>query len=111
MLSAREFFTPYNLMLVIPVVGAAVMLMPMLYRGIVDALMPWKDLNEDEGAARAWSADERRKIIIRRNEERMANAREAWRRGDAKAPALIGRRRSDYEALGIPFPEDNSPTA
>lgn len=103
---ANEFLTPYNIMLIIPVVLAGLMLMPLLYRGLVDAVMPWRDLSADDMPTRAWTDDERRKIVARRNEERMATAREAWRRGDPNAQAMIGRRRSDYEALGIPFPGD-----
>jgi hypothetical protein len=101
---ASEFFTPYNIMLVIPVGLAGLMLMPLLYRGLADAIMPWRELTEDEIPSRAWTDEERRRMVIRRNEERMASAREAWRRGDPSATAMIGRRRSDYEALGIPFP-------
>lgn len=104
---SSEFFTPYNMMLVIPVALAGFMLMPLLYRGLADAVMPWRDLAVDELPSRVWTDDERRKMVIRRNEERMASAREAWRRGDPKAAAMIGRRRSDYEALGIAFPGDD----
>lgn len=102
-----EFFTPYNMMLVIPVGLAGLMLMPLLYRGLVDAVMPWRELSADELPSRVWTYEERRKMVARRNEERMASAREAWRRGDPNAAAMIGRRRSDYEALGIPFPGDD----
>lgn len=104
---ASEFFTPYNMMLAIPVGLAGLMLMPLLYRGLADAVMPWRELSDDALPNRVWTDEERRKMVIRRNEERMASAREAWRRGDPNAAAMIGRRRSDYEALGISFPGDD----
>lgn len=104
---ASELFSPYNIMLIIPVGLAGLMLMPLLYRGLVDAVMPWHDLTTDDLPSRAWTDEERRRMVVRRNEERMASAREAWRRGDPNAASMIGRRRSDYEALGIPFPGED----
>ena len=104
---ASELFSPYNMMLIIPVGLAGLMLMPLLYRGLVDAVMPWHDLTTDDLPSRAWTDEERRRMVVRRNEERMASAREAWRRGDPNAASMIGRRRSDYEALGIPFPSED----
>ena len=104
---ASDVFTSQNMLLIVPVGLAGLMLMPLLFRGLADAIMPWNELREEDVPVRVWSDDERRKMIIRRNEDRMASAREAWRRGDPNAPAMIGRRRSDYEALGIPFPGDD----
>ena len=105
-MAASELFSFYNLILIIPVIIAGLVLMPLLMGGFSSAVMPWKDLVEDEMPLRSWTNEERRKVLARRNEERMAAAREAWRRGDPSAVNMIGRRRSDYEALGIPYPED-----
>lgn len=101
----REFFNFETLSLVVPVAIAGFVAAPMLYKGLVDAISPWRDLVEEDAPRPQWTAEERRQLLARRNEERQAAAREAWRRGDPNATAMIGRRRSDYEALGIPFPE------
>ena len=100
-----ELFTFKNVIMIAPVAGAGLILMPLLYTGLVDAIMPWKELRADDFPEPIWTDAERGKTIARRNEARMAYAREAWRRGDPNAAAMIGRRSSDYEALGIPFPE------
>jgi hypothetical protein len=105
-MNASEIFAPENLIFIVPVVGAAVILMPLLYTGISNALVPYNELSEDSDYAKAWAQREHDRIQARRNEERRAFAREAWRQGDPNAPKLIGRRRSDYEALGIPYPGD-----
>lgn len=105
---AREFFNIETLALVVPVALAGFIAAPLLYKGLSDAIMPWRDLAEEEQPRPQWTNEERRRILTRRNEERQAAAREAWRRGDPNAAAMIGRRRSDYDALGIPFPNQET---
>jgi len=101
-----DIFKFDTLILVVPVVIGGLILMPFLLRGLTDAVMPWKDMEESASSTNAWSDSERRKVLARRSEERKAAARDAWRSGDPNAKDMIGRRRSDYEALGIPFPGD-----
>lgn len=107
MINWGSFFTLTNILLMLPVIIAGLYLMPLLYSGLVDAIMPWKEVNF-EGDTRDWKATDRRKQLDRRNSERKAAAREALRRGDPEAINLIGRRKSDFEALGIELPSANS---
>lgn len=106
MIHWNQFFTLTNFLLMLPVIAAAIYLMPMLYHSLVEAIMPWKEVNATN--EKTWNGVDRRKKMERRNAERLAAAREAWRRGDPEAANLVGRRKSDYEALGIPMPESQS---
>lgn len=106
MIHWNQFFTLTNFLMMLPVILAAIYLMPMFYHGLVEAIMPWKEVPATN--EKNWNGVDRRKQMDRRNAERMALAREAWRRGDPEAVSLIGRRKSDYEALGITMPESNS---
>ena len=99
MIHWSEFFTWANMLMMLPVIAAGIYFMPLLYKGLVDAVMPWKEVNAKPD--NRWNGVDRRKRIDRRNQERMSEAREALRRGDPDAPQLIGRRKDDYEILGV----------
>lgn len=93
-------------MLWVPVFFIGGLVMRFAYGSLTDALIPWKDIDPEPDFKRGWIAEERRQIEERRGEERRAAARAAYLRGDKSAIAMIGRRRSDYEELGLPFPGD-----
>lgn len=99
--TSNTIFSLYNFILMIPVIFTGLILMPLLGIGFSNAVMPWSDIKEEAMPLNSWTNDERRKVIARRQEQRMAEAREAWRRGDPKAQDMIGRRSYDFEILGI----------
>ena len=103
MIHWSEFLNWTNFAMMLPVILAGLYLMPLLYRGIVNAVMPWKEVNAV--ADNRWNGVDRRQKMSRRNQERMAEAREACRRGDPEAAHLIGRRKSDYGVLGLDLPK------
>ena len=108
-MKAPDYITWSSFLTMVSVIFSAVVLMPLVYTGIADALVPWRDIVAEDMPLRTWVDEEKIKVQKRRHEERMAAARDAWLRGDPKAGAMIGRRRSDYEALGLPFPDENAP--
>ncbi len=95
MINWKLFFTMEHILMMIPVILAGLYLMPMLYKGLINAVMPWKDVNTQTDTR--WTGPDRRKKIERRNAERMAKAREEWRRGNTDAIPTLGRRKSDRE--------------
>lgn len=102
----NDIFVPEYILLWAPVFFIGGLVMRFAYGSLIDALIPWKDVEPEPDFKKGWIADERRQIETRRGEERRAAARAAYLRGDTSAIAMIGRRRSDYEELGLPFPGD-----
>jgi hypothetical protein len=97
MLDPKEFFTVETMTLVVPVVVSGAVLITLGSRFLMEKLMPWKEIGDKKSFASTWGEEERRLLNKRRTEERQARAREAVRRGDPDAMALVGRRQSDVE--------------
>lgn len=97
MIHWSQFFTLEHILMMIPVILAGMYLMPLLYKGLVNAVIPWKDVNSQTETR--WTGQDRRKKLERRNSDRMAKAREEWRRGNTEVAPILGRRKSDLEAV------------
>lgn len=80
--------------------------MRIAFSSLIDVLLPWSDSEPEVNVHKGWIADERRQLDTRRSEERKAAARAAYLNGSPEAYAMVGRRRKDYEDLGLPFPGD-----
>lgn len=106
----HEIFTFDALVLWIPVFVIGAFTVRLGYVAIVNALLPYKEMDPDVNVHTGWIADERRKLEDRRSSERREQAKAAYLRGDKSALSQIGRRRCDFEAVGLPFPGDISST-
>lgn len=105
MLDPKEFFTVEAMALLVPVVVSGAVFIAFGSKFLMEKLMPWKEITDHKSFANTWGEEERRLLNKRRTEERQSKVREAMRRGDPVAANLVGRRRSDFDDLGYPFPE------
>lgn len=104
----KDFFNTEAALLWTPVFFIGGIVMRLAYTTLSEIFLPLTELEQEVDPRKGWIAEERRLLEGRRSDERRAAARAAYLRGDPAAPAMVGRRRSDYESLGLAYPVEKT---
>jgi hypothetical protein len=106
MSNISSFFSLESMALLIPVIVLGLLFFILGVGFIVEKLMPWKEIDSKNSFSSDWARDERRLLDKRRSEDRQIRAREAVLSGGLVNSVSFGRRRSDFEDIGLIYPGD-----